>query len=284
MLGLNKKFGSIILGVILVLGGASLAYAFSFTPDIIVLDSADNPGHPGCVGVTMPALTGYNGWDIDQVGLHYDSGTDTLYVGISMWNNVIAGDVDNNGNPGTKNPCLGSFPAQDYANLGGPAGQGEAIDFVFDPDNDGTYEYIAGVSYSTVITGFAVANYTGIQPPLSDPGAGYGAAAGTGSVTNNPSTANPDFEFIINNFSSLRTPGSGEEMLDFNFVVRAGSRVDAGTGEDILKFDWNPTAVTLSSFAAKSSAGGSASPLWLGLAGLTVLAAGSLFWAKRWAG
>ncbi|MBM4467883.1 MAG: hypothetical protein FJ014_20430 [Chloroflexi bacterium] len=41
-----------------------------------------------------------------------------------------------------------------------------------------------------------------------------------------------------------------------------------------------PTAVTLSTFAARSSAGGLASPLWLGLAGLT-LAAGSLFWVKR---
>jgi hypothetical protein len=41
-----------------------------------------------------------------------------------------------------------------------------------------------------------------------------------------------------------------------------------------------PTAVTLSSFAAKPSAGGSASRLWLGLAGLAV-AAGSFFWAKR---
>ena len=41
-----------------------------------------------------------------------------------------------------------------------------------------------------------------------------------------------------------------------------------------------PTAVTLSSFAAESSAGGSVNPLWLGLAGLT-LAAGSLFWVKR---
>jgi uncharacterized repeat protein (TIGR01451 family) len=41
-----------------------------------------------------------------------------------------------------------------------------------------------------------------------------------------------------------------------------------------------PTAVTLSSFAAESSAGGAVSPLWLG-AGLMVLAAGSLFWIKR---
>ena len=41
-----------------------------------------------------------------------------------------------------------------------------------------------------------------------------------------------------------------------------------------------PTAVTLSSFAARSSAGGSVNPLWLGFVGV-VLAVGSLFWAKR---
>ena len=43
-----------------------------------------------------------------------------------------------------------------------------------------------------------------------------------------------------------------------------------------------PTAVTLSSFAARSSAGGAVSPLWLGLAGVTVLA--SLFWRKQLTG
>ena len=42
-----------------------------------------------------------------------------------------------------------------------------------------------------------------------------------------------------------------------------------------------PTVITLSVLDAKSSAGGSANWLWLGLAGLTVLAAGSLFWTKR---
>ncbi len=47
-----------------------------------------------------------------------------------------------------------------------------------------------------------------------------------------------------------------------------------------LEYTGGPTAVTLSSFAAKPSAGGSVSPLWLGLAGLT-MAAGSLFWTKR---
>ena len=61
--------------------------------------------------------------------------------------------------------------------------------------------------------------------------------------------------------------------------------VPLGAGENNLDIDFGysllPTAVTLSSFAARSSAGGSANLLRLGIAGLTVLAAGSLFWTKR---
>jgi hypothetical protein len=59
------------------------------------------------------------------------------------------------------------------------------------------------------------------------------------------------------------------------------------TGADDFSFDFGyvyagpPTVVTLSSFAAKPSAGGAIRPLWVGMAGLTVLAAGSLCWAKR---
>ena len=52
-------------------------------------------------------------------------------------------------------------------------------------------------------------------------------------------------------------------------------------GIDFGYYQGQATAVTLSSFAASSSVVGSASRLWLGLVGLTVLAAGSLFWAKR---
>jgi hypothetical protein len=287
MLGLSKKSGSIILGVILVLGMASLAYAFSFMPELMAFDDPDTGGDLSCVGAgkPMPEENGYNGWDIDQVGLRYYLITDTLHVGISMHNGVIAGDVENDGNPGGTHTCLSSAGGRDYSNLGGPAGEGEAIDFIFDAGDDGTYDYIAGVSRYTDINGFAVAQYTGGQPPKSYPGEGYGTAVGTGSVTNNPSGTNPDFEFIIEGFCTLmdKQPAC-EDLLDFDFVVRAGSTRDAGIGEDILGFDWNPTAVTLSSLSARSSAGGSASGLWLGLAGLTVLAAGSLLWTKRWVG
>jgi hypothetical protein len=70
---------------------------------------------------------------------------------------------------------------------------------------------------------------------------------------------------------------------DTGFAVKAPGCAYAGSGELVDGPDCTagPTAVTLSSLAAKSSAGGSASPLWLGLVGLTMLAAGSLFWAKR---
>jgi hypothetical protein len=62
----------------------------------------------------------------------------------------------------------------------------------------------------------------------------------------------------------------------------------AGTDDFSIDFGYEPgsgpTVVALSFFAAKSSAGGSASGLWPGLVGLAVVAAGSLFWAKRRAG
>jgi hypothetical protein len=67
-----------------------------------------------------------------------------------------------------------------------------------------------------------------------------------------------------NNPFRLTYPGGDVFSIDFGYVAES-----------------TPTAVTLSSFIAKSSAGGPVSPLWLGLVGLTVLVAGCLFWANR---
>ena len=73
----------------------------------------------------------------------------------------------------------------------------------------------------------------------------------------------------------------GQALFEDNILAKTTLSVS-----DDLTIDFGvvagapPTAVTLSSFAAESSAGGSASRLWLGFAGL-VLAAGSLFWVKR---
>lgn len=78
-----------------------------------------------------------------------------------------------------------------------------------------------------------------------------------------------DHSFVLNGWY---------DVVEVDVVQKAGSNEFWGKidGPDCA---YTPTAVTLSSFDAKS-AGGSASALWLGLAG-TVLAAGSLFWVKR---
>jgi hypothetical protein len=307
MLGLNKKSVSIILGMMLALGVVTLAYAadpptwFSFTPTRTWTDGAipDVDDYDGCYGANS---TGNNGWDIDMVGLRYFPITDTLYVGISMWNEKIAGDIDGDGNPSGGASCFTAGGWVDDPNLGEGAEPefGEAIDFIInnmETDGDTTYEYIAGVSHSTYIGdpsgGFAVVNYdTTTNPyacppgetPLTSPGDCYGMTSWGpgGEVKNNPGMdgGGPDFEFTINNFSVMLDHTVSLNPLNFSFFVRTGKMLD-GTGEDSMEATGVPTAVTLSSFAGRSSAGGSASGLWLGVAGLTVLAAGSLFRAKR---
>jgi LPXTG-motif cell wall-anchored protein len=71
------------------------------------------------------------------------------------------------------------------------------------------------------------------------------------------------------------TTGSNPQQVSYKTGVNDFS-IDFG-----YKLAGPPTAVTLFSFAVNSGAGGSVNPLWLGLAGLTMLAAGSLFWVKR---
>jgi len=87
--------------------------------------------------------------------------------------------------------------------------------------------------------------------------------------------------------STLPSPGSG---LQWKLTTASNPLKVAGyVSGDIFSFDFGyvaetiPTAVTLSSFTARPSAGGFVSPRWLGMMGL-VLASGSLFWKKRRAG
>jgi hypothetical protein len=81
-------------------------------------------------------------------------------------------------------------------------------------------------------------------------------------------------EYALTTDNHLPISLAGEDCSDANF----GYEALASTGGPA-----EPTAVTLSSFAAKSGTNSAVSPLWLGLAGLT-LAAGNLFWRKRLTG
>jgi hypothetical protein len=87
--------------------------------------------------------------------------------------------------------------------------------------------------------------------------------------------------------STLPSPGVGMVWIR---TTDNPQQVNYTAGTDDFSFDFGyvaeggPTAVTLSSWAARPGEGGLASRLWSGLVGLAVVAAGSLFWAKRRAG
>jgi hypothetical protein len=211
----------------------------SFTEQITVPDEIGDVGVPD---VCDPNDLNQTGWDIDEVAFTYDRENDTLYVGISMANDVIAGDPENNGNPSTTDSCL-TGPGQggtDMPNLGGT----EGIDVIFDTDLDGDYDYIAGVDNSadpSDITSLSFALYNGAgadavpgEPQDENPGSGYNG----GEVLveyNNPHAGGPDLEYQIPDFADEVIGNGGNlEPISFCFVARAGSGADAGIGEDVL--------------------------------------------------
>jgi hypothetical protein len=87
--------------------------------------------------------------------------------------------------------------------------------------------------------------------------------------------------------STLPPVPVGKDRWALTTVAKGNPQQVPYNGTDDFSFDFGyvaeggPTAVTLSSLAARPGGGGSASRLWLGLAGLAVVVAGSLFWTKR---
>jgi hypothetical protein len=98
-----------------------------------------------------------SGNDMSQVKFHYDAVADVLYVGIDTY--TIAGDVDNDGNPGGTGPILSALGGTDIANFGGT----EGFSVMFDIDQDGTLDVIAGVSGTTSLAGFSVNTFFGSE-------------------------------------------------------------------------------------------------------------------------
>jgi hypothetical protein len=211
-----------------------------------------DPGGVGDVGLPANKPNGtVSGWDMVDLRLTYNAATDTLYVGINTYG--IAGDADGNGDPGGTSTWLAANGGTDVANVGGT----ETIAVFFDLDKNGTFDVIAGVSGSTNITGFTVANFSG-SPWYPSGAFGTALPSHTGSYHANPSAAKPDFEFTILNFSTL--PGSDASVGGFIVWAFMGSLQDDGIGEDSLQYEQNPhTIATIVSSAATVVSGGSAS-------------------------
>lgn len=176
------------------------------------------------------------GWNIQQVALHYDQATDTMYVGIQMYNHTPAGNVDGNGMPGNPDPRLIAQGGQDPAHIGGLG----SITMGIDTTKSGTPNILAGVpefkypsGVATGTDGFVVA----LRNPNASPYGGiegqYGSilSKNMGNLSFDPTAAHPDFEFTIKNFSQL--PGLNLAN-GFGVEFYAGSPNDVVEGKDFL--------------------------------------------------
>jgi hypothetical protein len=162
-------------------------------PNVIAGPTGSNPNE-------LPA-----GVFIQNVWLHYNAATDTMSVGIQGYKNAagqeqIFGDDSGNTNPALDaNPNFGGLKsvAVTFAPLTHTAA-GQAV--------PGTPSIIAGIPQdkslggSGTTDGFTVSQYNG--NPLLEFGFGR-QLANSGNLAHNPSAAQPDLEFTINNFSKL---------------------------------------------------------------------------------
>jgi hypothetical protein len=176
------------------------------------------------------------GWNIQQVAVHYDQASDTLYVGIQMYNHTPAGNVDGNGTPGNPDPRLTAAGGQDPAHVGGLG----SITMGIDTKNTGSVNVLAGIpefkypsSVATGTDGFAVALRNSSASPFGGVEAQYGTVLtkNMGNLAFDPSSTHPDFEFTIKNFSTL--PGLNLAN-GFGLEFYAGSPNDVIEGKDFL--------------------------------------------------
>ena len=182
------------------------------------------PDPLGDVGVPVN-ITGPSGWDIQGIYVSYDSGSDTLFVGIDS--DGILGDVDGDGDGGTSSPGLITNGGTDIPDLGGSETVALSLDF----NNDGTPEIVVGNPFGTDINNFVVASFVGTifapQFAFGPPIAGV-----TANVPTSPNAAAPDLEFTIANFSILTSTFGAVDNPAIGFNYFGGSIDDDGIGED----------------------------------------------------
>ena len=189
-------------------------------PETVFLPEAQDVGLPA----TAPSGT-VSGWDISGVYFHLDLLADELSVGLRF--HGLAGDADGDGDAGSTSPWLAAMNGQDLAGLTGM----EAICVLFDFDQDGSWDFIAGNRmlgdpllngyYQSVITG-----PVGSLPLAFD----LADLPVVDSHYYDPTPATPDYELSVRSASTLFELAGGSTCFDF--VAFAGSFADAGIGED----------------------------------------------------
>jgi hypothetical protein len=168
-----------------------------------------------------------NGWNVKDVRLAYDSSTDTMYVGMNYFG--VYGDVDGNGVRGTSTDQFKQAGGLELGEVGGRS----SITLAFGPNQPGAVPtVVAGISGDKTqvgpgLYGFNVAN--------AIPGANLGMNYGANLPNNQGVLINtgPDFEFTINNFSTL--PGINMNS-GIGLTFYSGSPDDMLIGEDTMPY------------------------------------------------
>jgi len=233
--------------------GAVLDSYFVAVPNAGTDDTVDSDGHPTTHEVAVTLASGENNMTIDF-------GFSDCELGDRVWHDE-SGNGDQNENFGVPEPGFNGVAVYLYSSDG---------DENFEPGGEDALLYS-----TTTISGTS-------QTPDGWPDGIYGF---------DMTDLGPGEYWVWVDESTLPSPGEGMVWARTTGIHTTGDNPQkvTYTGGDIFSFDFGyvaestPTAVTLSSFAARSSAGGAVSPLWLGMAGL-MLASGSLFWKKRRAG
>lgn len=199
-------------------------------------------GNPLNTIFQMPEMTSngnnlINGYAIKDVRTYYDFNTDKLYVGINAYS--IAGTaVGADGAQGAAmDQVLASHGGSDPANLGGD--KSITLAFIGTSPNDlnqpGQTVMVAGVPADKSAAnpngtdGFTIAAAKGNSNLIQY---NYGSILtnNQGNLAFNPSSAHPDFEFSISNFSKISP--SLDPTKGFFIQVYAGSAQDGPIGEE----------------------------------------------------
>jgi hypothetical protein len=188
-----------------------------------------------------------SGWAVNSMEMSYSATNNTMYVGLDSFKNAsgqlaIFGDADGNGNPGTASPQMTAMGGLDPANMGGD--KSVAVAFAaFNPSNPsapGAAQIIAGIPANKNMAGsgtdgFAVDKLNTSTTLLQN---AFGSTVNgvSGNLAFNPSSAHPELEFSISNFSK-----SGiDPTKGFWIEMYAGSGQDVVAGEAGLIWTWVP--------------------------------------------
>jgi hypothetical protein len=237
------------LVIALILGGRpALAGAITFTGNVSADFGITTPGQPpansSVTVISTPsslnpvATTGAGGVSllndvlpgdaIKQIAVEYDSANNTMYVGVQTWG--IAGNVGSTTIAGGNGMVVGfeSLNGGTYnpANLAPPA-------FVAGTTNVATGQSAAAAGRGSGLDGFNVATYTGgTVPGTMNLLTGFGTtiSSGMGNLAFNPSSATPDYEFSIPNFSSVLGANPDKGVV----IMLQDGEVNVDTSKDEL--------------------------------------------------